>query len=1357
MQGKHNKSRSLKVKILSPLLALALLSTGVIPAVRSGLASATAAKVDESVGLAANEYNAPVNSNNSENEGLYWAEATYFDYLTDTELSSSNGWLNPLQAGTGFNGSVDEWYPFFDFNRNVVKARADLYSNWSKPLYFGNFCNTSGSYDTSNHHVGDTYGRNGYENATHSDNVTRFDYAANNSNGLSNRFQSYQGLMQEQLDTSGNLMATSGSNALKAPYFDKEYLTSSDKQKYAKIVNSKFPFTVEKRTLANGMEYSYYEFNSLDAEDNVYFNWSNGKPTGVNYGAGMKYGVQDGMKYFMNPAQMNEDNHIANASGYGIFPFNNRDGVNNTGTRYIYLNKDNVGWGNAYCRFYDNKDNVISNVQMQTYGDGSNLKATIPTGAARAVFHNGNGDQTIKLATITHGAYWLGNDKSVHNWDVVNVNLKAGTGNAADNENLDYGFGIKMNMKFRVPKYGTIDGTQNGDPVKFEYSGDDDLWVYITDVTAKKNDPSGNYSHLVLDLGGNHKMAKGEINFKTGSMYANAVDVYGKGQNQKKYFNSWFDYTHDYEMTIFYMERGMLESNCFMSFTMVPLGNEVTVTEKIDTTNINDGLKTKVAGLDSFTFTPTAGANGETAVSNLNYMSNGTPAQTNGSTFDLGDNGKAYFSNAFTTNNKIRVKQTKSSSSYLIYDSDWTYSDKVGTQTQSHNYTSTLTGSGFQTDTKTLIDNRTNDTYDFASLQVDYKNAPKSTSFTLTKAVTGKESDTTEFGGTVLVKLKDGEDFQAYPLKYTASDLSGTYTLSSSGGLQSGAALKMGRTLTFDGIPVGAQIKVVEGENEVYEYYGITVADNNASLISVTPVDKGGWFTIGSNGNNVTVTNTPPTGLQLTKKVVDASGTEQTGDTTEFGANILVRYKNDTTFQARALEYTVSDKPGQTFHLSAGSGALQSGAALKEGRTISFNSIPKGAKFQITESSAAGYNYTSVTAIDATGAATVVNNLTNGNGGWLTVNGGETVTVTNTLQSGSGTIDVYKHLDGQNYSGNMFSFTMTGLDPGTSSFVKPGADGLGGTDDDVQQYESFKSAAGVTVTQNVVQQGGKVSFGVSFNSAGWYKYKIEEAPLNDTQTANGWFGDKTTFYVVFQVELNTSSNKLVITEKYYYVDEACNDYAGDATDVFFDNYSPAKIIINKADGNGNPVNETNFAVVKVDRDYTNNLPEDYVERLNEIIDDYDGTSTDTMLGETTTNGKLEFANLPIWQNGDLMFSFDFSDNWVYGSTFGVDGGYDNQTYMVFEYSPKNGYNSNQTVHFVTFPYGQDGLHEVTYDYVNAPVMMPDSSGSGMRTFLTLGIGILGSAAMMAMAYVLYNKRCQVRRRVGKPARGRHFK
>ncbi len=314
-------------------------------------------------------------------DNILGVNATYYDYLSDEEYNGA--WLNPQQSGTGFNGSSDDWYPFFIYNQKI-SALAKSNSSWSTPLYFGNFCNTDGAYSTSDH------GSGSWTNATNSDNAYKFNYLANNSNGLKSQNHSYQGLVYDTL-INNRLHVTSG---LEAPYFNNEWLQNEG---IAKVIKGTFPFTVKD----NGT-YKYYEFNSKNAEDNVYFTWatdgSHTYPTTVNYGAGSSYGIDDGIKYFMN----------GGTSGKGIFPFNNVSG---------------------------------------TKGDKAN-----------------------------------------------------------SNENKNYGFGIRMDIDFRVPTGGVIPGTST--PVTFEFTGDDDLWVYVTD-----NDTGA--SQLVLDMGGAHKESHGVIDFST--------------------------------------------------------------------------------------------------------------------------------------------------------------------------------------------------------------------------------------------------------------------------------------------------------------------------------------------------------------------------------------------------------------------------------------------------------------------------------------------------------------------------------------------------------------------------------------------------------------------------------------------------------------------------------------------------------------------------------------------------------------------------------------------------------------------------------------------------------------------------
>lgn len=785
MQNNHNKSRSLKSKVIACAIAAVLVVSSAVPAIITGFNSANAASVDDEATGATN-----VTTIGNTQDNIFWTNATYFDYLTDDERNSS--WLTGIKKyGTGFNGSIDEWYPYYQFN-NKIKDIADSNSAWSTPLYFGNFCNTSGAYATSRHHIGSTW-NSGYDEAVAQ--TTRFNYAANNSNGLNNYNQSYQGLMQSTLDSNGNLMATS---SLKAPYFDESQLGD-----YAKVFKSRFPF---RSYVENGV--TKYEFDSTGAKDNVYFTWNDTTPTKINYGAGTSYGVKDGIDYFMNPA---EGQH----SGYGIFPFNNRNS-NSGQTRYIYLNKDDTDWGDTYCYFFNSSGTVGTawpGSKMSTYsGGGTNLRIAIPDGATSCVFNNNNGAQTTNINDLSKGAYWLDSSLNVNEWSQIPADAGAGV-----SENLDYGFGIKTEMNFRVPQ-GGIDSA--GNDIKFSYSGDDDLWVYITDTTT-------NQSQLVLDLGGNHKQATGEINFKTKKSTAN--DVYGRGSVTTS-FN--YDYSKTYKMSIFYMERGMLESNCKMAFTMVPLGNNVIVTEKINTTNVNAGIKDAVTAASTFGFDVYDGS-------------------TIKGSYNLGDGGIATETKC-ATGDYVHVVQTHPqtvltyTTNYDIYNT----ANKTGTKQSG----TTTTSANIR------LLNPSGDTYDFAEVEADYVNTPAVAPVTITKTVTGLntgETDNTDFDGKVEVSLDNGSTWAAYPLTYTFNG--GTYTLTSAGKLATNAKLRNGRTLTFAELPQGAKVRFTEDATDV-EHRFVSVKSGNTD-ISTSGMD------VGESGNAITVTNQKLRPGEITKAI----------------------------------------------------------------------------------------------------------------------------------------------------------------------------------------------------------------------------------------------------------------------------------------------------------------------------------------------------------------------------------------------------------------------------------------------------------------------------------------------------------
>lgn len=156
------------------------------------------------------------------------------------------------------------------------------------------------------------------------------------------------------------------------------------------------------------------------------------------------------------------------------------------------------------------------------------------------------------------------------------------TAKACSASNYNYGFGTKLEFKFRLTDDGTVVGTDGKEySIKFNFSGDDDVWVYVD-------------GKLALDVGGAHGKVTGQIDFKNkiatvsntkksqnesskeGAPTTSSVEI--KGSN-----------SDEHTLTMFYMERGMWESNMKVSFNF-PDENEFAVEKKVDTTGVNTEL-----------------------------------------------------------------------------------------------------------------------------------------------------------------------------------------------------------------------------------------------------------------------------------------------------------------------------------------------------------------------------------------------------------------------------------------------------------------------------------------------------------------------------------------------------------------------------------------------------------------------------------------------------------------------------------------------------------------------------------------------------------------------------------------------
>lgn len=201
-------------------------------------------------------------------------------------------------------------------------------------------------------------------------------------------------------------------------------------------------------------------------------------------------------------------------------------------------------------------------------------------------------DTTLAMRTDTEsGNYYLenvGGNKTGKNVDSASSDKRTHgffpfneTSTPCKASKYNYGFGTKLEFKFRLTDNGTVVGTDGKEhPIKFNFSGDDDVWVYV----------DGN---LALDVGGAHGKVTGQIDFKNKIATVSKTKVSQgsptEGNDTRSKFKIKGSNSDEHTLTMFYMERGMWESNMKVSFNF-PDENEFAVEKKVDTTDVNTDL-----------------------------------------------------------------------------------------------------------------------------------------------------------------------------------------------------------------------------------------------------------------------------------------------------------------------------------------------------------------------------------------------------------------------------------------------------------------------------------------------------------------------------------------------------------------------------------------------------------------------------------------------------------------------------------------------------------------------------------------------------------------------------------------------
>lgn len=475
-------------------------------------------------------------------------------------------------------------------------------------------------------------------------------------------------------------------------------------------------------------------------------------------------------------------------------------------------------------------------------------------------------------------------------------------------EAVNMGFGTEFTIPFTLSKDGKI----NGQDITFNFTGDDDVWVFIDD-------------YLVLDMGGAHRMASGTIDFakknviveraftpdksttaawKDGATRANQTSTESlktfadiETDNGETFADIMADDSKVHTLKMFYMERGMIDSNMSVSFNFSPIPSGLTLSKDVNTASVNDGLKSVVETKDNFDFTVTDTDTRTEYTYEKDYDGTRTEKKTttNGVVEGLADN--VYAKNF----------------AYKDADDDGNTGLKIGTdftitETENSNYDTRWFVTDISTGETTNRGDELVSTFKLGDVSsgltkvnynVNFVNTPKVGTVNITKAWKGDIPETLkkeDFPFRVEVDL-DGADgkygYSTYALKYTVdgneyltTDANGNFTL------------KSGQTAAFEGIPTGAKVKVTETKTTDGKSWVVS----GSSVAESKPVTE-------SRNEPLTITNATKT-ITSDDKVIYV---EKGKDTLYTPAEVKTDYKvfnlsNGLTYTEKGFNGTESNK-----------------------------------------------------------------------------------------------------------------------------------------------------------------------------------------------------------------------------------------------------------------------------------------------------------------------------------------------------------------------------------------------------------------------------------------------------------------
>lgn len=874
-------------------------------------------------------------------------------------------------------------------------------------------------------------------------------------------------------------------------------------------------------------------------------------------------------------------------------------------------------------------------------------------------------------------------------------NTSATSSGKGTNDNLDYGFGIRLDIDFRVPKDGKL---ANNKDVTFNFSGDDDLWVYIGE------DSTGADAELALDLGGDHKEASGSINFNT--MKATADNV----------FADYSSSSSSTKLTVpsdeFWVKTGNYTDFCLYVWQDTSVGTLNNEKYYVKPYEVSDGF---------YKFKKS----------------------------DLGSNTNAIFCKWQNINDGKLTKELTLSDLYgKMWNGDGTpYSADVSSHPTNLGTVTKTINNGTKLDP--------NKTYHMVVFYMERGEAESnfSVNFTMTPAnndlkVT-KALDTGDVVSEISDDLKANETFD-YTIKENGNDTSGKgYKLTKSDESTSNETLsnsgftlkdnyiadfdnsfKTGNYMTVDESTDSSNLKYTTNWELVNNRVGSIIKSGSATESAFNladPADKKAYAQLQLDYTNKIVTAP----LEISKNVVDEDGKTDYDTSQQFTFAIALDFDGSGStydYKTYPLEYQLKEKGASDYSSTAYRTPLDGSFTIKKGESIKLLNIPVGATYKITEKNVIGYVPYKVG--DQNFNGTFVGTL---------AEAGNALNFINKVNPTNIAISVNKTLDGQAYSGSKFVYTLTGLE--SMDTTKPDADG---------KPIKTNSAATVSTNLKTPDKNGKVEFkNLKLVTAGVYRFKITEA-LAEGENASDYKMDTNTWLA----EIELLENGKVTPPTYIKVsssaikdktDAELAGYFNDPTSVkenealFANETTHGNATVNKKNQTGGNVSDTEFAVMKVsDKDIFT------ADDINTIIKDA-SMKTHMTSKKTDSNGQAVFDNLTIFKdgqgeftktNGNVVWS-DSSDNYISGtSTY--------QTYCLFEYKPSEGYTPNYTLSYFTLPV--EGKYDVTYDYVDGAITMPSASGDGMNGYFVLGLSVAGLAVTMFTGYAIYYGKGRKKRR-----------